>query len=175
MTWRVGQAGGDRNMSLILQRTGSMAEFSWMSIITSKEMYIVIHICLQLVKLIFTQVQLSTTHTLSVPLPPSASFSPATQAASKILGLIESEEGKYQDSLNFAYQDMSEKTFKSLRRALPLTRQKLDWDKVLFHWFFSIFTFLLVSNSCIWGQVLGYKLGAELTASKGVFSAASWC
>jgi capping protein alpha len=42
---------------------------------------------------------------------------------------------------------MGEKTFKALRRALPLTRQKLDWDKVV-----------------------GYRLGAELAASKGGFS-----
>ena len=81
--------------------------------------------------LIFLQVQLSTTHNLSLPVPPTAAFSaPAAQAASKILALIEAEEGKYQSSLNDAYQDMGEKTFKSLRRALPLTRQKLDWDKV---------------------------------------------
>lgn len=44
--------------------------------------------------------------------------------------MIEHEEGKYQAALNDAYQEMSEKTFKGLRRALPLTRQKLDWDKV---------------------------------------------
>ena len=83
-------------------------------------------------EMLSTQVQLSTTHSLSIPVPPTASFSsPPAQVASKILGLIELEEGRYQDSLNYAYQDMSEKTFKSLRRALPLTRQKLDWDKVL--------------------------------------------
>ena len=51
-------------------------------------------------------------------------------AAEKLLALIENEEGKYQISLNDGYHDMAEKTFKGLRRALPLTRQKLDWDKV---------------------------------------------
>jgi len=60
--------------------------------------------------------------------------------------LIEDEEGKYQISLNETYQEMGEKTFKGLRRALPLTRQKLDWDKVM-----------------------GYKLGAELSGSKNMF------
>ncbi|KAJ7935558.1 F-actin capping protein alpha subunit [Mycena leptocephala] len=54
-----------------------------------------------------------------------------SSSASKILALIEDEEGKYQTSLNDTYQEMGEKTFKGLRRALPLTRQKLDWDKVL--------------------------------------------
>ncbi|KAJ7794178.1 hypothetical protein B0H14DRAFT_3093833 [Mycena olivaceomarginata] len=69
-----------------------------------------------------------------------------SSSASKILALIENEEGKYQTSLNDTYQEMGEKTFKGLRRALPLTRQKIDWDKVL-----------------------GYKLGAELASSKGMF------
>ena len=66
-----------------------------------------------------------------------------------MLALIEAEEGKYQTSLSDAYAEMSEKTFKGLRRALPMTRSKLDWDRVL-----------------------GYKLGAELTNSKNVFGAA---
>ncbi|KAI0700035.1 F-actin-capping protein subunit alpha [Cerioporus squamosus] len=94
-------------------------------------------------------VQLSTTHTVSLTLPPAISPSGGASAASKVLALIEAEEGKYQTSLNDAYAEMSEKTFKGLRRALPMTRSKLDWDRVL-----------------------GYKLGAELTNSKNVFGAA---
>ncbi|CAL1712517.1 unnamed protein product [Somion occarium] len=93
-------------------------------------------------------VQLSTTHNISLPLPPAISASSASASASKVLALIETEESKYQSSLNDAYQEMSEKTFKGLRRALPITRSKLDWDKVL-----------------------GYKLGAELTANKSAFGA----
>jgi len=91
-------------------------------------------------------VQLSTTHTISISLPAAVVTSSPASSASKILALIEDEEGKYQVSLNDTYQEMGEKTFKGLRRALPLTRQKLDWDKVL-----------------------GYKLGAELSSSKGMF------
>ncbi|KAK7056691.1 F-actin-capping protein subunit alpha [Paramarasmius palmivorus] len=101
-----------------------------------------------------TWVQLSTTHTISIPLTSAIVTSPPNNAASKILALIETEEGKYQTSLNDTYHEMSEKTFKSLRRALPMTRQKLDWDK-----------------ACT-THVLGYKLGAELSSSKGNFGAA---
>ena len=88
-------------------------------------------------------VQLSTTHTISLPLPPAINPSGGASAASKALSLIEAEEGKYQTSLNDAYADMSEKTFKGLRRALPMTRSKLEWERVL-----------------------GYKLGAELSGGK---------
>jgi len=91
-------------------------------------------------------VQLSTTHDISFTLPSAIVTSPPNASASKILALIEEEERKYQTSLNDTYSEMGEKTFKGLRRALPLTRQKLDWDKVL-----------------------GYKLGAELSSSKGIF------
>ena len=86
------------------------------------------------VTLYLWQVQLSTTHTVSLGLPPTISAENATQSASKVLALIETEEGKYQTSLNEAYQSMGEKTFKGLRRALPMTRAKLDWDKVCLSW-----------------------------------------
>ncbi|KAJ7600977.1 F-actin-capping protein subunit alpha [Mycena floridula] len=94
-------------------------------------------------------VQLSSNHSVSITLPSGAVTSTPATGASRILALIEAEEGNYQTSLNDTYHEMGEKTFKGLRRALPLTRQKLDWDKVL-----------------------GYKLGAELASSKGVFGSA---
>jgi len=85
-------------------------------------------------------VQLQTTHTPSLPLQNSPQQT--AQTASKILKLIELLEGEYQTSLSNVYHEMGEKTFKGLRRALPMTRSKMDWDRVL-----------------------GYKLGAELSAS----------
>jgi len=85
-------------------------------------------------------VQLSTIHAVSFSIPPAVVSSPDTTKSAKILALIEDEERKYQISLNETYQEMKEKTFKGLRRALPLTRQKIDWDKVT-----------------------GYRLGAELS------------
>ncbi|KAG9103565.1 F-actin-capping protein subunit alpha [Ceratobasidium sp. 370] len=87
-------------------------------------------------------VQLQTTYTPTITLPPSLTPS----SAPKILAIIAEKEGEHERALSNAYTDLGEKSFKSLRRALPLTRQKLDWDKVL-----------------------GYKLGAELAASRGAF------
>lgn len=94
-------------------------------------------------------VQLSTTYNVSLSLPQGISASTTTSAA-KILALIESEESKYQNALADAYAEMGDQTFKRLRRTLPMTRQKLDWDKVL-----------------------GYKLGAELTSNKSTFGTGS--
>ena len=76
------------------------------------------------------QVQLSTIHAVSFNVPSAIVSSPDAAKSAKILALIEDEERKYQISLNETYQEMKEKTFKGLRRALPLTRQKIDWDKV---------------------------------------------
>lgn len=66
---------------------------------------------------------------MSIFFPPAIDPSTSSAAASKILALIEDEESKYQSSLNDTYREMGDKTFKGLRRALPLTRQKIDWDK----------------------------------------------
>lgn len=87
-------------------------------------------------------VQLQTTHTPTLSLPAPHPLPVNNQTAAKLLKLIEVQEGEYQQSLVSTYSDMSEKTFKGLRRALPMTRSKMDWDRVL-----------------------GYKLGAELSAS----------
>ncbi|KAG8843047.1 F-actin-capping protein subunit alpha [Tulasnella sp. 330] len=89
-----------------------------------------------------SQVQLQTTHTPSISLGGSHPLPATSQTATKLLKLIEQQDGEYQQSLVGVYSDMSEKTFKGLRRALPMTRSKMDWDKVL-----------------------GYKLGAEISAS----------
>ena len=39
-------------------------------------------------------------------------------------------EKKYQEDLNRAFNNLSEGVFKSLRRQLPVTRQKIEWEKI---------------------------------------------
>lgn len=39
-------------------------------------------------------------------------------------------EKRYQDDLNRSFLSLSEGAFKGLRRQLPVTRQKIEWDKV---------------------------------------------
>jgi len=73
------------------------------------------------------QVQLSATFTPKLTLPSSA---PDSAAAKQLLAQISEQEGKYQAALSDTYQDLGEKSFKPLRRALPMTRNKLDWEKV---------------------------------------------
>lgn len=115
------------------------------------------------------QVQLETKHNIYFNIPPSVASAPPATAATKILALIGEEEGKYQISLNETYTEMSEKTFKGLRRALPLTRQKIDWDKVCIELLEALLNGQLIDSF----QVTGYKLGAELSSSKGLFGSSS--
>jgi capping protein alpha len=54
----------------------------------------------------------------------------ANASATDILRQIATAEKKYQEDLNKAFASLSEGAFKSLRRQLPITRQKIEWEKI---------------------------------------------
>ncbi|KAI9736527.1 MAG: F-actin-capping protein subunit alpha [Claussenomyces sp. TS43310] len=54
---------------------------------------------------------------------------PSTSAAA-IIKEIAGAEKKCQDELNKGFNHLSEGAFKGLRRQLPITRQKIEWDKI---------------------------------------------
>ncbi|KAL1867263.1 hypothetical protein Daus18300_006382 [Diaporthe australafricana] len=58
----------------------------------------------------------------------TASISSGT--GSGIAKEISTAEKKYQEELNKGFTSLSEGAFKGLRRQLPVTRQKIEWDKV---------------------------------------------
>ncbi|KAI0174390.1 F-actin-capping protein subunit alpha [Pestalotiopsis sp. NC0098] len=60
--------------------------------------------------------------------PSTASILSGTGAG--IVKEISANEKKYQEELNRGFTSLSEGAFKSLRRQLPVTRQKIEWDKV---------------------------------------------
>jgi hypothetical protein len=60
--------------------------------------------------------------------PVSASISSAS--ASTIVREITIAENKYQQEVNKGFANLSEGAFKGLRRQLPITRQKIEWDKI---------------------------------------------
>lgn len=68
-------------------------------------------------------VRLLTDKPISVSLSSSAS-------ASEIAKQIAMVERKYQEDLNKAFGSLSEGAFKALRRQLPITRQKIEWEKI---------------------------------------------
>ncbi|KAF8422655.1 F-actin-capping protein subunit alpha [Tirmania nivea] len=51
--------------------------------------------------------------------------------AGDIVKTIAGLEKKYQEELNRAFGALSEGAFKNLRRQLPVTRQKINWDKIM--------------------------------------------
>ncbi|PSN75444.1 F-actin capping protein, alpha subunit [Corynespora cassiicola Philippines] len=50
--------------------------------------------------------------------------------ATEVVRQIALAEKKYQEDLNRAFGSLSEGAFKALRRQLPVTRQKVEWEKV---------------------------------------------
>ena len=54
----------------------------------------------------------------------------ASGTGSGIVKEIAAAEKKYQEELNKGFTSLSEGAFKGLRRQLPVTRQKIEWDKV---------------------------------------------
>jgi hypothetical protein len=54
----------------------------------------------------------------------------AGSSASEIIRKIAAAEKAYQEELNKAFVAMNEQSFKALRRQLPVTRQKVEWEKV---------------------------------------------
>ncbi|WFD30895.1 F-actin-capping protein subunit alpha [Malassezia sp. CBS 17886] len=63
--------------------------------------------------------------------------------AEAVVAAVEKHEQKYQETLEGTTDMLRERAFKALRRTLPVTRQRIDWDKAI-----------------------GYKLGSELQQSE---------
>ncbi|KAI8391066.1 F-actin-capping protein subunit alpha [Radiomyces spectabilis] len=61
----------------------------------------------------------------------SCSTENAKEYATSMLKEIAKFDKTHQSAMNESYDDLAENTFKGLRRALPLTRNKLDWNKIL--------------------------------------------
>lgn len=81
-------------------------------------------------------VSLNTTKPISV--------SVSSVSAESIISRIAAAERDYQEELNRAFVNMAEGAFKGLRRQLPITRQKVEWEKVG-----------------------GYRLGQDISGGKG--------
>ncbi|KAJ5598827.1 hypothetical protein N7537_008911 [Penicillium hordei] len=81
-------------------------------------------------------VALNTTKPINISVP--------SVSAESIVSRIAAAERDYQEALNRAFVQTSEGVFKGLRRQLPITRQKVEWEKVG-----------------------GYRLGQDISGGKG--------
>jgi len=60
----------------------------------------------------------------------SISLGNDAEASKALVNLMKESEEEYQNGISENYQTMSDTTFKALRRALPVTKTKVDWDKI---------------------------------------------
>ena len=54
----------------------------------------------------------------------------ASGRAADVVREIAKVEKKYHEDLNKGFNDLNEGGFKGLRRPLPVTRQKMEWEKI---------------------------------------------
>lgn len=66
----------------------------------------------------------------NIRLKDSKTFKQQDVALDKITEAIELTENNYQKSLNSSFIKLNEKSFKSLRRQLPITRSKINWESI---------------------------------------------
>ncbi|EMR08756.1 hypothetical protein PNEG_02928 [Pneumocystis murina B123] len=67
-------------------------------------------------------VRLTTNHNFS--------FEAKSANSSDIIAAIAEEEKKYQEELNMTFHGLNDHDFKSLRRQLPMTKQKINWENI---------------------------------------------
>ncbi|KAJ2008543.1 F-actin-capping protein subunit alpha [Coemansia thaxteri] len=53
-----------------------------------------------------------------------------TDVAARVAAKIKTFEAEFQQAINDGYTQLAEKTFRGLRRTLPVTRNKVDWEKI---------------------------------------------
>lgn len=82
------------------------------------------------------------------------------KTAQEVIAAIAAEETKYQNAVQENYANMSDTTFKALRRQLPVTRAKMDWNKV------SLRISCLLSYPFIQAQT--YRIGQEMKWSPSI-------
>ena len=99
-------------------------------------------------------VRLTTSKPLASTAISSGPSSTATAVAAEIAKTIAAVEKRYQEELNRGFARLSEGEFKALRRQLPVTRQKVEWEKIggyrVSLFFFSLAGFLSILSFFIY-------------------------